>query len=161
MALSVTAAGLILLLTVVLKGVSVVLSPSAGSRPDLVLPLFSVRGVWIAAIALELAVLALLLSSVSLRSKGYALLWLASVFFVYRMIWSQEAGNGQACPCLGSLVQYLDIPAGVGDRLAVGLLGYLSGVALAAIMWERVVTLALRDSKEGGSGKRPAAPVDH
>lgn len=148
----VDSAAIVLLLTIFLKGVSLVLSWSVEARPDLVLPFLSVRVVWIVAVALEVAVLVFMTSAAQLWRKGYALLWLMAVFVGYRVIWATEAGGGVACPCLGSVVQYLGVPTNTGNWMSGILVAYLSGVALSAVGLGKVSGWAARPGRGGAEG---------
>ena len=94
-----------LFLTAIVKIASVTdVTGNATSRSDLVVPWFSLKTVLLASSACELIVGLLLLTKISSKVKGTSLLWLSSVFLLYRL--GLYLNGVKSCNCMGKLASW-------------------------------------------------------
>ena len=82
----------------------------------------------------ELAVVAGLLSGLTIRAKHLLLVWLSSNFVLYRLAF-YSLNLGRPCPCLGTLTEKLHLSAHVVNWALSGVVVYLLLGSVCALRW--------------------------
>jgi len=97
--------------------------------PNEALPLTNAQAMQAAA-ALECVVLVILAFVGRVETRLAAILWLCSVFAVYRVGAAIMTGSQSTCPCLGSLTEKLHIAHATANAIMAALLSYMFAGAL-------------------------------
>lgn len=145
--------------TAALKLVSIAMSWNLTMRPDPVFPFVSARLTLWAAILAELGAARLLSSHASLQIKGFAILWLATVFTLYCVSWSLSVDASEPCPCLGFFVQHLGISAKTGNVISALVLCWFFLVSIMALASPSRFIRQRRDRRDRSSGEADAHPA--
>ena len=106
--------------------------------------------------ALELAVVAALLSRLELRLKHLLLLWLSTSFLAYRIAahWRHPE---KPCPCLGNLSEHLPLSPETISALLLGLVLFLVIGSSSSLLWLRGKAPLAPASRAHSDSEQPAA----
>jgi hypothetical protein len=103
-------------------------------QADPLFGLLTMRQSMLLAAALEIVVVVLVTRAPTALRKAVLLLWIGSVFLVYRIgLW--WVGFEGSCRCLGNLGDVFGISAETADWIAKGILGYLLVGSAAILLW--------------------------
>jgi hypothetical protein len=119
----------ILVITAILKLVSVASEARVLGASDPLLDFLTTRQVLLLAAVFELAVVAAIFVNRNMLTRCGLLLWISAVFVAYRVGLAAVGFEGY-CPCLGALNYGLPMSPAGADRLALGLLFFLVGGSL-------------------------------
>jgi hypothetical protein len=127
-------AALLLMLTAAAKILAASSEAGILGQADPLFGLLSMRQSMLLAAALEITVVVHVLRTPDILRKAVLLLWIGSVFLVYRIgLW--WVGFEGSCRCLGNLGDVFGISAETADWIAKGILGYLLVGSAAILLW--------------------------
>jgi hypothetical protein len=107
-------------------------------RPDPVFSFITGRSTSALAVLLKLLVLGLIFSTrASIRTKLTAILWLASLFGLYRLMWRIAVPTSEPCPCFGLFWQQIGLKVHVGNVISLSVLGYWAVGSIVCLGYSR------------------------
>jgi hypothetical protein len=143
---------LVLIITALLKLISIAGHASVLEQPDPLLPFLSNRQLLAIVAIMEIGVASFLAFSRSDSwRKTLAVAWLMTLFLVYRTgHW--VLGVPGSCSCLGNAADWLGVPARTLDRITAGVLVLLLAGSYSLIA-HRLSTSGLRSALADGSAR--------
>ena len=127
------ASAVVLSLTALAKVASLAHSAKVLAARDPVFPWLSVRDMLLGSLIIESAAVFLLFGPISVQKKLATLLWLCSVFWMYRLGLYLVGFDG-FCACLGTASEWAHLPSATVDILARACLFSLTGGALIFLL---------------------------